>query len=211
MRRFRAVGEAAQPGEKESALPAKLMMQEARSDTPTRKKTQQPAAKPAAHSTTGTGPSFQHYQAAVQQLQQGKYEKALAAFEKLLPTAPAEILERCQMYINTCQRQLEKPKLTFLTPEEHYDYAISQLNTGYYEEARDQFNLILATHPEADYALYGLALLDSMTGRAQDCLRNLARAIELNPKNRLQARADNDFQSMVDDPRFTELLYPEIP
>ena len=55
------------------------------------------------------------------------------------------------------------------------------------------------------------ALLDSITGRTQDCLGNLARAIKLNPRNRLQARADNDFQSMVDDPRFTELLYPEIP
>ena len=46
----------------------------------------------------------------MQLLQQGKYEKALAAFEKLLPTAPAEIKERCQMYISTCQRQLEKPQ-----------------------------------------------------------------------------------------------------
>jgi tetratricopeptide (TPR) repeat protein len=115
------------------------------------------------------------------------------------------------MYINTCQRQMEKTKLTFLTPEEHYDYAVSQLNTGYYEEARDQFNAILANYPDTDCAYYGLALLDSITGRTQDCLGNLARAIELNPKNRLQARADNDFQSMVDDPRFTELLYPEIP
>jgi tetratricopeptide (TPR) repeat protein len=115
------------------------------------------------------------------------------------------------MYISTCQRQLEKPKLTFLTPEENYDYAISQLNVGYYEEAREQFEGILASYPHIDYAYYGLALLDSITGRAQDCLTNLARAIELNPKNRLQARADNDFQNMADDPRFTELLYPEIP
>jgi hypothetical protein len=45
----------------------------------------------------------------------------------------------------------------------------------------------------------------------QGCLDNLTKAIELNPKNRLQARSDNDFQNMVDDPRFTELLYPEIP
>ena len=147
----------------------------------------------------------------MQLLQQGKYEKALAAFEKLLPDAPAEIQERCQMYISTCQRQLEKHSLTFLTPEEHYDYAVSQLNTGYYEEAREQFDSILAAYPEADYAFYGLALLDAITGRTQDCLDNLARAIELNPRNRLQARVDNDFQSMVDDPRFTELLYPEIP
>ncbi len=188
------------------------MMQEARSAAPSRKKTPPPqAANSGAHSATSAGPAFQHYQSAVQLLQQGKFEKALAAFEKLLPAAPAEIRERCQMYINTCQRQLEKTKLAFSTPEEHYDYAVSQLNTGYYEEARQQFDSILASYPAADYAFYGLALLDSITGRTQDCLKNLARAIELNPKNRLQARADNDFQSMVDDPRFTELLYPEIP
>jgi len=147
----------------------------------------------------------------VQLLQQAKYEKALAAFEKLLPEAPDEIKERCQMYIQTCRRQLERPSLAFSTPEEHYDYAVSQLNDGYFEEAREQFGKILSGHPRADYAFYGLALLDSITGRTQDCLTNLARAIELNPRNRLQARADNDFQSMVDDPRFTELLYPEIP
>jgi tetratricopeptide (TPR) repeat protein len=139
------------------------------------------------------------------------FEKALAASEKMLPTAPMELLDRCNMYISTCQRQLDKHKLTFLTPEEHYDYGISQLNTGYFEEAREQFDGILNAHPGADYAYYGLALLDAITGRTLDCLNNLSRAIELNPRNRLQARADNDFQSMVDDPRFTELLYPEIP
>jgi tetratricopeptide (TPR) repeat protein len=182
------------------------MTQEARSAASSRKHN--------SHSAKSDGRAaavFQHYQAAVQLLQQGKFEKALAALEKLLPEAPEEIKERCRMYIATCQKQLEKPKLVFDTPEEQYDFAVSQLNTGYYETAREQFNLVLATHPGADYAYYGLAVLDAITGRSQDCLNNLARAIELNAKNRLQARVDNDFQSMVDDPRFTELLYPEIP
>ena len=187
------------------------MMQEARTVAHDRKKEPIPSGKSGGHSSTTTGPAYQHYMAAVQLLQQGKFEKALAAFEKLLPTAPSELRDRCKMYISTCQRQLDKHKLSFLTPEEHYDYAISQLNTGYYEEAREQFEGILSGHPGADYAFYGLALLDAITGRTHDCLGNLARAIELNPRNRLQARADNDFQSMVDDPRFTELLYPEIP
>jgi tetratricopeptide (TPR) repeat protein len=189
----------------------KPMTQDARSAAPGRKKTPLPPAQSGGHATTGTGPAFQQYQAAIQLLQQGKFDKALAAFEKLLHIAPPEIKERCQMYVSTCQRQMEHSRLTFLTPEEHYDYAVSQLNTGYYEEAREQFHAILAEHPQADYALYGLALLDAITGRTQDCLGNLARAIALNPKNRLQARADNDFQSMADDPRFTELLYPELP
>ena len=187
------------------------MMQEARSAAPSRKKTPRPAVIPDSHSTTGAAPSFLHYQAAVQLLQQGKYERALAAFEKMLPTAAAEIRERCKMYIATCKRQIERPNLTFATPEEHYDYAVSQLNTGYYEEAREQFHNILSSHPRADYAYYGLALLDAITGQSEECLDHLAKAIELNHKNRLQARVDNDFQSMADDPRFTELLYPEIP
>ena len=187
------------------------LRQEARSLAHDRKKEPSPTGKPGGHLPVGAGAALQHYQAAVLLLQQGKCDKALAAFEKLLPTVPAELRERCKMYISTCQRQLEKHNLTFLTPEEHYDYAVSQLNTGYYEEARDQFNRILAAHPGADYAFYGLALLDAMTGHTPDCLRNLGLAIELNPKNRLQARVDNDFQSMADDPRFTELLYPELP
>lgn len=175
------------------------------------KKKPVPSGKSGGHPNAGAGPAYQHYQAAVQLVQQGRFDKALTAFEKLLPIAPPELMERCKMYVSTCQRQMARHSLTFLTPEEHYDYAISQLNTGYYEEARDQFNSILDAHPEADYALYGLALLDAITGRTQDCLSNLGHAIELNPRNRLQARADNDFQSMADDPRFTELLYPEVP
>ena len=187
------------------------MTQEARSAAPSRKPSPPAAAKSGSHSSTSTGPAFQQYQAAVQLVQQGKYERALAALEKLQSNAPMEIRERCKMYITTCQRQLERPALTFATPEENFDYAVSQLNTGYYEEAREQFNNILAGYPDADYAYYGLAVLDAMTGQSQECLEHLARAIEMNHKNRLQARVDNDFQSMADDPRFTELLYPEIP
>jgi tetratricopeptide (TPR) repeat protein len=185
------------------------MMQEARSAAPSRKKTTATAEKSSGH--VSAGPAFQHYQSAVQLVQQGKYDKALAAFEKLLPTAPPEISERAKMYITTCQRQLERNALAFQTPEERYDYAVSQLNQGFYEEARDQFNGVVNEDPMADYAYYGLAVLDSITGHPQDCLSNLAHAIELNPRNRLQARTDNDFQSMLDDPRFTELLYPEVP
>lgn len=185
------------------------MMQEGRIAAAGRKKSSTAPARPGV--PHGAGPAFQQYQSAVQLLQQAKYDKALSAFEKLLPNAPPELRERCRMYINTCQRQLERPALAFATPEERYDYAVSQLNVGLYEEAREQFNSVLSDYPAADYAFYGLAVLDCITNHPQECLVNLSRAIDLNPRNRLQARSDNDFQSMLDDPRFTELLYPEVP
>ena len=179
-------------------------MQEAKTAALGRKKTHEVAAKP-------NTAAFQQYQSAIQLVQQGKYEKALAALEKLMPNAPPELMERCRMYIATCQRQMQRPTLDFDTPSERYDYAVSQLNRGFYEEAREQLNLVVQADDSADFAYYGLAVLDSITGNAQECLTNLSRAITLNARNRLQARSDGDFQNMADDPRFTELLYPEVP
>ena len=150
------------------------------------------------------------YQNAVQLMQQGKYEKARAAFEKLSRDAPAEILERVRVYITVCDRNCASDARSFNTPEEQYDYAVSLLNSGSWEEARDQFEAILSSSPKADFAHYGMAVLSSMTGQAEEALEHLSRAIELNPSNRIQARSDPDFVDMADDPRFTELLYPEL-
>lgn len=185
---------------------------EARIPLSTRKKAAPPTIRPGGHSTTTHDAAvLQHYQAALQLLQQAKFDKALVAFEKLLGTAPPPLAERCRMYLVACQREMSKSKREFASPEEQYDYAVSLLNTDYYEEAREQFTEILGGHPTADYALYGLAVLDAITGQAEECLEHLSRAIDGNPRNRLQARTDADFHSMVDDPRFTELLYPEMP
>ncbi len=152
---------------------------------------------------------LQDYQNALQLMQQGKYEKARVLFEKLSRDGSPEILERSRVYIAVCERNVKESSLSFKTPEEQYDYAVSLLNSGSYEEARDQFEAILTKAPQADFAHYGVALLSSVTGQAEEALEHLGRAIEINPANRIQARSDPDFIDMADDPRFTELLYPE--
>ncbi len=154
--------------------------------------------------------SLQAYQTGFQLMQEGKFEKARVIFEKLIATGPVEVLERCRVYRAVCQTKLAESSRSFASNEERYDYAISLLNTGDYDEARDHFEIILRDDPLSDYVHYGLAALDSMTGQVEECLEHLARAIELNPRNRIQARTDTDFHNMIEDPRFTELLYPEI-
>jgi len=150
------------------------------------------------------------YESALRLMQEGKYEKAHAAFNQMLAASPGDLAERIRMYINACVQQTAKGKKTFLSDEEHYDYAVSLLNEGHYEDARTHFKQIIAENDRADYAFYGLAVLASMTGDTHRCLEHLTEAIRLNAKSRIQARADSDFQDMADDPRFTELLYPEI-
>jgi tetratricopeptide (TPR) repeat protein len=177
------------------------------------------AAKRAPRTLAGAAPpapdshraqAIAHYEAALHLMQQGKFDKAHQAFDKLLLNSPGELADRIRMYINACLLQISKGKTTFTSHEERYDYAISLLNNGHYDDAREHFQAILTAHPGADYAFYGLAVLASMTGDSHQCLDHLTQAIQHNPRNRIQARADSDFQDMADDPRFTDLLYPEV-
>jgi tetratricopeptide (TPR) repeat protein len=186
-------------------------MQEARPGNAKGRQTSALASKAKSTGTAAQHQSFQHFQSAVQFMQEGKFEKARALFERLSHEGAPELLDRSRVYLAVCTRHAVKPSLTFATPEEQYDYAISLLNQGQYEDARDQFDGLLKKNPDADFAHYGLSVLNSMTGQAEDCLDHLARAIQLNQQNRIQARSDADFADMADDPRFTELLYPEAP
>lgn len=154
--------------------------------------------------------SLAHYESALRLMQTGKYEAAHEAFDKLLAEGPPELADRIRMYISACLLQVSKGKTEFSSHEERYDYAISLLNNGHYEDAREEFKAILAEKQNADYAFYGLAVLASMTGDSHTCLEHLTEAIRLNSRNRIQARSDSDFQDMADDPRFTDLLYPEV-
>ena len=149
------------------------------------------------------------YEAAVRLMQEGKYEKAHAAFDKMLAASPGDLADRIRMYINACLLKVQKGKVTFQSHEERYDYAISLFNSGKFDEAREHFREILAENNKADYAFYGLAVLASIAGDSHQCLEHLTEAIRQNPHNRIQARADSDFQDMADDPRFTDRLYPE--
>lgn len=186
-------------------------MQDARQGNAKGRQTATAAAKPRQAVSSAQHQSLQQYQSAMQFMQEGKFEKARALFEKLTQDGSPELLERSRVYLSVCTRQVSQEALHFSNMEERYDYAISLLNQGHYEDARDQFDGMIEKNPKADFAHYGLAVLNSMTGQAEECLDHLARAIELNARNRIQARSDADFADMADDPRFTELLYPEVP
>ncbi len=149
------------------------------------------------------------YEQAITLMGTGKYTEAHAAFSKLLEGAPHDLADRIRMYIAACVSQIHQGTSEFRTHEERYDFAISLLNHGQYEDAAEHFKQILLDNDSADYAFYGLALLSSLTQSSHECLQHLEQAIKLNPMNRIQARGDSDFSNMADDPRFTDLLYPE--
>lgn len=168
-----------------------------------------PQSKPPLRDDPRFAQAVENYEAALKALQERKFERAKGLLQKVIEGPSTELADRATVHLKLCTQQLAPASTAFKTPEEHYDFAVSLMNQGKYDDARTHLEKILKQHPKADYALYGLAVLDCLTSKVEDSLRHLDEAIRLNPGLRFQARNDSDFQNLADDPRFTELLYPE--
>jgi len=154
--------------------------------------------------------ALQNYEAGLRAMQEHKFDKAKPLFQKVLTGPSKELSDRATVHLNVCNQHLERSTVTqFKTPEEHFDYAVSLMNLGDYVTAREHLEKLLKQNAKADYVIYGLAALDCLTGHVEDSLRHLDEALRLNAQLRFQARNDSDFQNLAEDPRFTELLYPD--
>ncbi len=153
--------------------------------------------------------SLQSYEQALKALQAQKFDKAKPLLEKVVQGGPKDLADRARVHLNICEQQLSKSQARFASVEEHYDYAVSLMNMGDFVTAREHLEKIANESPKLDFIWYGLAVLECLTGHTNESLQHLAEAIKLNPQVRFQARNDSDFKNMADDPRFTELLYPE--
>jgi tetratricopeptide (TPR) repeat protein len=152
--------------------------------------------------------AVQNYEAGLRAMQEHKFDKAKSFLQKVLGSSK-ELADRASVHLSTCNQHLERATNQFKSPEEHYDYAVSLMNVGDYVGAREHLDKLLKQSPNSDYVLYGLAALNCLTGHVEDSLKHLNDAIRQNPALRFQARNDSDFQNLAEDPRFTELLYPD--
>ncbi|HKH99453.1 MAG TPA: tetratricopeptide repeat protein [Candidatus Sulfotelmatobacter sp.] len=172
------------------------------------------AQKPTAKKSVAEDPRYtqalQSYEAGLRAMQEHKFDKAKPHFQKVVAGPSKELADRAIVHLNICNQHLERSAATqFKTAEEHFDYAVSLMNVGDYVTAREHLDKLLKQNPKADYVVYGLSALDCLTGHVEDALKRLDEALHLNPQLRFQARNDSDFQNLAEDPRFTELLYPD--
>jgi len=150
------------------------------------------------------------YEEALQYFQQQKYAKAKPVFEKVLTGPNKEFADRAKLHLRITEQRLQRSE----TPaprsfEEHYQHGVAMMNMGHWDEAREHLLRARKMAPKTDYIIYALAALDCLTGEAEAAMENLKIAIQLRPENRYHARNDEDFAFLQEDPRFTELLYPD--
>jgi len=181
-----------------------------------KKKTIKPSAKPKAVAlppdpdAPAKQAQLKFYEEALKYFQQQKFQRAKQSLERVLEGPSKELGDRAQMHIRICEQRITRPPVPALkSAEEHYTQGVALMNLGRWDEAREHLDRARKSAPKADHIVYAMAALDCLTGEAESAMQNLKVAIQLRPENRYHARNDEDFAFLQEDPRFTELLYPE--
>ena len=150
------------------------------------------------------------YDEALALFHQQKFSRAKQELEEVLKGPSKELADRARMHLKIVEQRMkpaaeQNPR----SAEDHYQRGVAMMNVGRWDEARESLDKARKAAPKADHIHYALAALDCLTGEADSALENLKIAIQLRPENRYHARNDEDFAFLQEDPRFTELLYPE--
>jgi tetratricopeptide (TPR) repeat protein len=150
------------------------------------------------------------YEEALGFFQQQKFQRAKQSLERVLEGPSKELRDRALVHVRICDQRISRvPAPTAKSAEEHYTQGVALMNLGRWDEAREHLDRARKAAPKADHVVYAMAALDCLTGEADSAMENLKIAIQLRPENRYHARNDEDFSFLQEDPRFTELLYPE--
>ena len=166
--------------------------------------TYQPPSAPAAEAVST-------YERAMQALQRHDYQRAAASFRQLIESFPGEraLLDRSRVYLDLCQRELERQPRAPETLEERLTAATAALNVNDDREAERLAGLVLGEDPQRELAVYLLAVIEARRGNTEQALSRLSEAIAISPDVRAQALHDEDFATLRDSADFHRLT--EIP
>jgi tetratricopeptide (TPR) repeat protein len=150
------------------------------------------------------------YEEAMSLFHQQKFQRAKQELERVVVGPSRELADRARSHLRITEQRMkpladQNPR----GPEDHYQRGVAMMNLGRWDEARESLEKARKLAPKLDHIHYALAALDCLTGEADSALANLKIAIDLRSANRFHARNDEDFNFLQEDPRFTELLYPE--
>ncbi len=113
-----------------------------------------------------------------------------------------ELVDRARMYIRICQAQLSSGKITLKTFDDYCNLSVFRLNEGNYEEALKLLEKAREMKPEEGKVFYLMADVYCRTGKTEECLEHLKKAIQLDGFFQILAQNERDFEPLWEDKKF---------
>lgn len=130
-----------------------------------------------------------------------EWEKAAKIFEQLESSADhSQLVDRARQFLAVCRERIGGDKFD----TEPYLQAVFEKNQGKFADALE----ICKKHgsSEEERFVYLEASLHALDGAEEEALKLLTEAIRLDPKNRVHAYHDPDFQNLRGTEEFSSLL-----
>jgi tetratricopeptide (TPR) repeat protein len=142
--------------------------------------------------------ALKKFESTLKQFWKGRYEEAMAAFEKLSEDDNLEprLADRICTLINICKIRLGIDEVDPRSPEEHYLAGIIDLNNGRTEEGIAHLTRAVSRRKENDAWVYSLACAYALNGQEKKAKETLKKAIGLNADNRIYAFNCPDFVAL---------------
>ena len=146
---------------------------------------------------------------AILHFQKKDYEKAAVLFRKVAGGPVREVADRARVHLRYCERKRQHEKRP-KTAEGYYARGVAALNSRDFDQALHYLSKCNKMVPDQEYVHYALAATYGRQGDPDHAFIHLETAIRLRPQNRVQARHDEDFEGLTDDPRFSQLLDSDV-
>lgn len=150
--------------------------------------------------------ALRQFETGVRFLQKQNFARAREIFLKLAEGPSEEVTARARSYLRMCEAKLAPATPTPKSAQDFYDLGIAQLNARELDAAVESLRQSDRLQPRRGDVRYALAVAYALRGNPDAALEHLRASIELDAKNALLARRDEDLQSLASDVRFLRLL-----
>jgi tetratricopeptide (TPR) repeat protein len=153
--------------------------------------------------------AVEEFEAAVKLFHKREFARAREQFRALLEKHPTqrEICDRARTFVQVCDRALSSSTPRLKDADDLYYQGVVFLNQRSLEDALRMFEKALAGDPGNEKVLYAQASALALSGRAEEAVEALRKAVAANPSNRIRAASDPDFEPLRDHATFRSLLH----
>jgi len=175
------------------------------------KKPEPPRKKVPVPRPPGQEKAIEEFATAMKVFQKRDLAKAKDLFKEIIGNFPgeSEILDSARTYMQICERGLHPQLPRLRDADDFYNHGVVLMNQGGLEEASRMFERALAAEPASEKILYTQAAAFALSGRREESLATLKRAISASHSNRARAANDTDFDFLREDPEFHSLVRGE--
>lgn len=144
------------------------------------------------------------YGEAMKEFHKGKLDKAQELLKTFLEKydTEKELVDRAQLYLQITKEKGKKESISLKSPDDYFQFSVYKINRGDYEGALKLLEKALELKEDEGKIYYLMADAYALSGKHEEALEYLKKAIQKDKFYRILAQNEVDFEPLWEDKKF---------